>query len=521
MDRAKRAIGTIGWTSVAGLFLLFLGICPYAGSAEPAAAPAIGRVSGVVADRGGTRLGEAQVKFAAKFRGMQITVISGKNGVFGVDLPAGSYRVITEHRGYADHIQDEFVLRAGQKAEMKVILNLLRDGLALESQINGSELLSILPPEDRQALINRCGACHQLGLLGGKRLTPAAWTSLVERMSHKEPGGRAEAVTWAPWEPNPWDTIPPVLTKHFSPGAESHRYEPLPVKNTLDHISKVVIKEYDLPRAETNPHDMAADPSGKRVWYGDQESGEVVKKGLFGWFDPVTGESKEYKVPECIGLTRILPDKSGRVWTGCEKALAYWDPKTEQVVSMPLAQYGMRSLWATDSKGNAYSLLRGRAVGDPDEKSAYVLKYDLQTKEWTKYKIPSEYGHAYEANADSKDNIWLTEIGADKLAKLDPKTGQFAEYPVPTKGGAPRRFAIDSKDNVWFTEFVGNKLGVVDSRTGKVTEYEVPTPYSLPYACGVDSNGIVWFSAMGANRLVRFDPKTKTFREYPIPSRLS
>ena len=523
MKKTLRNLGGLHWGSCVILCLLFLGTKIEVVSAQVSATPATGHVSGRVSDSGGLELGGALIKFSATFRGMRITVISGKDGVFGVDLPAGAYRVTAELRGYANTTQNEFEVKPGQKAELKLVLNPTRDGFVLESQINGSELLSLLPEESRETLIQRCGGCHTSGVLGGKRMTESGWADLVARMASLAPAGRGSGAI-APWAENPWSAATEVLAKHFAPGTPSYRYEPFPIHNTLDNLSKVVIKEYQLKRREINVHDVAVDSSGKRIWYNDQENARMVKTGLFGWYDPVTGESKEYQVPQCHGFSgQILADKSGRVWIGCRRALAYWDPKTDQLEIFPMTQFGMGSLWAVDSNANAYAAARGTFKGEGRD-SAYIAKFDLQTQEWTTFKVPTPWGTPYELKADSKDNIWFTQIATDKIGKLDPRTGKITEYPVPTTGGAraaPRRFSIDSKDNIWFTEFLGNKIGMVDSQTGEVTQYEVPTPFSLPYAIGVDRNDVVWFGQMAAIRLGRFDPKTKTFREYPIPDRLA
>ena len=529
MKNCKRTSEVSCWGVVAPICLmsLSLGLFLISGATtEASSAPvsaATGSVSGGISDSAGHPLAEAFVTLAADPPVMQATVVTRNNGTFSVELPAGLYKAVAELRGYAKNDPKPVVVRSGQKAEIKIALHANKDGMALESQISGSELLSLLPEEDRKTLIHRCAACHSMAVLGGKRLNKEGWEKIVQRMSLKEPGGRGEADTLAPWEQNPWSGATEVLVKHFSPGAATLRYDPFPIHNTPDHLSKVVVKEYRLKRPETNVHDITLDTTGRRIWYDDQESGEVAKTGWFGWYDPLTMESKEYQVPQCPGFGgRILGDRTGRVWVGCKKALAYWSPETDQITVFPMDKYGMRELWTVDSNGDAYTILRGRNV-DPngDPKYSFIGKFNTHTKEWTLFKVPTPWGNPYEVAPDSKDNIWFTEIATDKIGKLDPRTGTFTEYPVPTKESNPRRFAIDSKDNVWFTEYSTNKIGMVDPLTGKVTEYEVPTPNSIPYACSVDKNDVVWFSEIGAMRLARFDLKTKTFREYPIPDRLS
>ncbi len=43
--------------------------------------------------------------------------------VFGVDLPAGAYRVTAKLRAYANTTQNEFEVQYGQKAELTLVLN--------------------------------------------------------------------------------------------------------------------------------------------------------------------------------------------------------------------------------------------------------------------------------------------------------------------------------------------------------------------------------------------------------------
>ena len=491
-----------------------------------AAAPldmAPGRVTGMVSDTEGRPLSGAFVNLRSPSRGLQVTVISGRDGAIAISLPAGSYSAVGQLRGYDDSSPQNVSVTTGQKTAIKLALKQDQDPLHLESQIGGAELLSLLPDDARQAMMHRCAACHSLAVLGGKRMSQAGWGAIVERMSHKEPAGRGEGDALAPWEANPWSNSTAVLVKYFSPENPAYHYDPFSLHNSAEEISKMIFKEYQLKRPETNVHDIAVDASGKRVWYDDQASGEVEKTGLFGYLDPVTEESREYRVPQCHGLGgRILADSSGGVWAGCADALAHWTPQTDALTIYPIDKYGMRELWTVDSKGYPFTPLHPRDV-DPngDRRFSYIGKLDLKTMRWDLFKIPTPWGNAYETVTDSKDNIWFTEIATDTMGKLDPRTGQISEYPVPTKGSHPRRLAVDPHDNVWFTEYAGNKLGVVDSKTGKLTEYELPAPNSAPYACGVDKNGIVWFSEIAAMRVGRFDPKTKTFREYPIPDRLS
>lgn len=505
--------------SVGAVFFLFLGTRVAPSYANALNTPGNGQVTGTVRDSRRLPLGGALVHFAMRSRGTTTTVIAKKDGTFGISLDVGSYSVSPDMRGYSGADQ-ELAVRSGEKAAIQMVLKPVTEKLDLEGQINGAELLSVLPASKREAIVARCTGCHSPEVLGGKRMTRQGWDVIVKRMAGQHPTGKGNLTPWVPSEEATWDQAAEAIANFFGPGKESYRYDLFSIANTVDRLSKVVIKEFELPRKEIYTHDVAADASRDRIWYGDQAANDLSKKGKFGWYDPATGESKEYEVPQCVGLDRILTDKRGRIWVGCGTAIAYWDPKEDKPVIFPLDADGMHGI-AVDSQGILWLPLLGKSANNNQDQFDYLGRFDPQTRQWTKYKIPTPLAGAYETQIDSKDNVWFTEIIADKIGKRDAKTGKITEYAVPTKDSAPRRFGIDSKDNIWFVEFLANKLSVLDPQTGKITEYEIPTPMSFPYACSIDRNDLVWFSEITGNRIGRFDPKTKTFREYPIPSRVS
>jgi virginiamycin B lyase len=487
-------------------------------------AQAIAHVEGNIVDSKGLGLGGASVHFLLESRGVRITVITDRKGRFAVDLPSGTFRVDAEARGYAAaEVERPLAVGSGDRQEVHVTLHRLEDPLALEAQINGAELLSAIPTHERREFIHRCVGCHSLEVAAGRRMPEEAWAAIGRRMSGQHPTLKGIMGPLLPWKRASWDEAIGKLAKFFGPTAGHLDYKTFPIANDLEHLSKVVIKEFELPRPEIYTHDVAADPLQDRIWYGDQAADKVDAIGKFGWYDPATGKSGEYEVPQCRGFTRAFTEKrSGRVWVGCDYALAYWDPKTDKSVILPLdlGENAMHGL-AFDSDGNVWLPVLSKTGHAGEDEYDYIGKFDLRTSKLTKYKIPTPLSGPYEVRVDSQDNVWFTEIIADKIGKLNPETGKFTEYPTPTPDSAPRRFDIDSKDNIWFVEYFAGKLGMLDSKTGQIHEYEIPTPLSFPYACSVDRNDIVWFSEITGNRIGRFDPETKTFREYPIPSRLS
>src|SRR5207253_3613099 len=109
---------------------------------------------------------------------------------------------------------------------------------------------------------------------------------------------------------------------------------------------------------------------------------------------------------------------------------------------------------------------------------------------FTEYAIPtaSSYPNGIVAGADG--NLWFTEGGGSKVAKVTT-SGVFTEYPVPLTSSPPFAVTPGPDGNIWFTEtqggggggcgfvpFVGAVAKVTTS--GVLTEYRVDTASSAP-----------------------------------------
>jgi virginiamycin B lyase len=56
-------------------------------------------------------------------------------------------------------------------------------------------------------------------------------------------------------------------------------------------------------------------------------------------------------------------------------------------------------------------------------------------------------------------NLWLTEMDANKIARLSPSNGIVAEYTVPTPDCQPSAITTGPDGNIWFTEDRASKIG--------------------------------------------------------------
>jgi virginiamycin B lyase len=89
----------------------------------------------------------------------------------------------------------------------------------------------------------------------------------------------------------------------------------------------VQIKEYDVPTANSRPHDPAFAPDGP-LWYTGQGANKV------GRLDPKTGEFKEYplKTPDS-GPHGLAADKDGAIWFTAISGgyIGKLDPRSETI----------------------------------------------------------------------------------------------------------------------------------------------------------------------------------------------
>src|SRR5581483_4871616 len=95
-------------------------------------------------------------------------------------------------------------------------------------------------------------------------------------------------------------------------GGSQWKFELKTLPRLTGRSTRVVITEYDLPRAPAMPHDVILDPDGM-AWYTD------FGHQVLGKLDPRNGKVTEYQVPTLKpgfppGLLDIELDKHGDLW---------------------------------------------------------------------------------------------------------------------------------------------------------------------------------------------------------------
>ena len=271
----------------------------------------------------------------------------------------------------------------------------------------------------------------------------------------------------------------------------------------------VRIQEWDVPTANSFPHDPAAGPDGS-LWYTGMYSNTI------GRLDLKTGKIKEYplKTPGS-GPHGLVADPEGNIWfTANHKGyVGKLDPRTGEVKEYPMPDPAARDPHTPifDARGILWFTVQGsNFVGRLDPKMGMIrLK-----------RSPTPDSRPYGIVINKKGIPFFCEFGTNKLGSINPETMEITEYALP-EGTRPRRIAIGLDDQIYYTDYARGYLGRLNPGEGGVEEWASPGgPESKPYGIAATPDGVIWYSESGVkpNTMVRFDPKTKAFTSWPIPS---
>lgn len=400
----------------------------------------------------------------------------------------------------------------------------------LASQVTNAEWIASLPGSQQQkTTLLSCVGCHTLERIVRSQHNATEFVQVLQRMANyanqSTPlrpqlrlGARDTALvgeeqtrvqrTQAEW----------LSTINLS-AASTWEFPLKTLPRPKGKATRVIITEYDLPRATIEPHDVIVDAEGI-AWYSN------FGEQMLGRLDPKTGKHIEYPVPEPkkgspTGALSVRFDKEQNLWLGMmyQAGIAKFDKKTEtfQVWTIPQdlnkanTQINMTSPMHIGVDGKVWTQNNGFAG---------VHRVDLKSGKWETWDPfkESPRGHnIYDVIADSQNNAYFTDIGREHIGRIDAKTGKVTMFETPTKSSGPRRGMMDAQDRLWFGEYRGNKIAVFDTKSEKFQEWAMPTPWSNPYDVAIDKNGEAWTGSMLNDRIARLDTKTGQFTEYLLP----
>ena len=156
---------------------------------------------------------------------------------------------------------------------------------------------------------------------------------------------------------------------------------------------------WEVPVLRSRPYGIIVDHKDK-VWFADYHNGGVTR------FDPETEEFRHYPLVEddaATAIRRLGVDSKGMIWAGT---------------------------WG--SRGFAEGLLYRV---DPDTGEVFSRHMGLR------------YPAAYNAEADSEDNIWVSND--NYLTRYDQVADEFTHYPIPVRSDTLKT-TITRDDGIWF-----------------------------------------------------------------------
>ena len=89
-----------------------------------------------------------------------------------------------------------------------------------------------------------------------------------------------------------------------------------------------------------------------------------------------------------------------------------------------------------------------------------VGRYDPATGAWTEWRLPGDAPQAYAVYVDERDDVWLSDFGANALVRFDPDTETFAIVSLLDPGAAVRQI-LGRPGEVWGAESGADALVVV------------------------------------------------------------
>jgi virginiamycin B lyase len=455
-----------------------------------------------------------------------VTVVTDATGRyrFPADrLAPGHYALAIRAIGYELAAPATADVAAEQSASADLALEKIAD---VASQLTSTEWFTSMPgtAEQKRPLIE-CMSCHTLERVVRSKFTADEFVDVLKRMANFANNSTTT-------QPQPRMVERPVPDERARKVAEYLASVNLSKTDHWDwqlktlprptgRATRVIITEYDMPRATIAPHDVRTDAEGF-IWYSN------FVEPYLGRLDPRTGAHEEFAYPLAkpsfpAGALALEPDHDGNWWLALmfQGGLAKFDTHTKTFRLYPLPP-------ALDSDTAQQSMVMPRSsnidgkVWTNDVNSHSILRLDLATGAYETVDpfkdMPVGRNHSpYGMVADKDNDLFFMDFGDESVGRVDAKTFRGTIYPTPTPRSRPRRTMMDDKGRLWFAEFAANKLGMFDTARESFKEWDVPTPHTYPYDAYLDKHGELWSGSMSSDRVLRFDPQTGTWVEYLLP----
>jgi virginiamycin B lyase len=462
-----------------------------------------------------------------------VTVVSDANGTYSFPagkLEPGEYALRIRAVGYDLDVPAKAAVAAAQPTKLDLKLRKTED---LAAQLSNGEWFTSFPGTEQQknAMLG-CVGCHTLERVARSKYSADDFINVVlprmqgyvnqsmpiapqlrqgERRMEERGDQRVQV----------YRAMADFLAGINQSSGPRWSYALKTLPRPKGRATRVVITEYDLPRATIQPHDVLLDADGI-AWYSS------FGEQFLGRLDPNTGKATEYPIPVHkpgypTGSLGLRTDKAGDLWLGnmYQAAIVKFERKTETFKFWQLpaeqnidaAQVNMVSPQASHVDGKVWTQNNGFAgVHRLD-----IASGKIETWEPFKDAPKGEPHNIYDVVPDSKNNVYFTDFRQKHIGRIDAKTGELKLFAILTPSPALRRGQMDAQDRLWFGEYRGDKIGVFDTKTEKFTEWAMPTRWTNPYDVTLDKNEEAWTGSMLNDHIVRLDTKTGASVEYLLP----
>jgi streptogramin lyase/mono/diheme cytochrome c family protein len=459
--------------------------------------------------------------------GVRTTVYTNEDGKYEFPkMQAGAYILrIANPLEFKPYRRDSVHIDGPTKLE-EIVLERIAKTRALpatpevEAQLSGEEILWNLPGtvEEKEALHNTCAlGCHSFQQIFKNRYDERSWGVLVARMLHRGGGPLIND----PLEPVSDSALATdkLLTKWLARvrGPESVDGPMYAFPRLTGESNRVVVTEFELPRALQSAHDVFGDGNGN-IWYTSHLS------RFFGKLDTRTGVVTEYQAPLTPGAQpgthHVYVEKNGEVlisepWS---HKLLKLDPRNGEMVEVPVAapfpinSAGMADFDVTPDGFVWASMGGGYAAEKIDPKTGKMVQ-----------KYPMKVPFSYDGVVSQDGNFWaggaISGTFGNSAELLDIRTGQMLNLDSGDRKSAGRRGGFDPFGNAWFGGENGT-LVELDAKAKRIREFYPPgpvEPYTDLYSVEPDKNGEVWGGELHGREFLRFNPKTGQWTEYAMP----
>ena len=459
--------------------------------------------------------------------GVRTTVYTNEDGKYEFPkMQAGAYILrIANPLEFKPYRRESVQIDGPTKLE-EIVLERIAKTRALpatpevEAQLSGEEILWNLPGtvEEKEALHNTCAlGCHSFQQIFKNRYDERSWGVLVARMLHRGGGPLIND----PLEPVSDSALATdkLLTKWLARvrGPESVDGPMYAFPRLTGESNRVVVTEFELPRALQSAHDVFGDGNGN-VWYTSHLS------RFFGKLDTRTGVVTEYQAPLTPGAQpgthHVYVEKNGEVlisepWS---HKLLKLDPRNGEMVEVPVAapfpinSAGMADFDVTPDGFVWASMGGGYAAEKIDPKTGKMVQ-----------KYPMKVPFSYDGVVSQDGNFWaggaISGTFGNSAELLDIRTGQMLNLDSGDRKSAGRRGGFDPFGNAWFGGENGT-LVELDAKAKRIREFYPPgpvEPYTDLYSVEPDKNGEVWGGELHGREFLRFNPKTGQWTEYAMP----